>query len=199
MNPLIQTIESEVNNQPFEYHEDHTSVHGFLRNREGNRFYIQIGATGIASINVVSEMEIEISIPYSAHYLRKHYWGCQAEYKTENKSVRGTYKIKLRLMPSGVNIESLGAFDIGEVSDPAHDSNVMTIRGLGCIISNLNASLSNYENIESKMFELYIELKNMYKNLTNNTQITTVQYIITAGVVQIIESNNSNVIGQQLI
>ncbi len=196
MNQLIDLIQSSVSNKSFEYQENHTGVHGWLRNRKGNIFYIERGATGTASISILSGTEIQVSIPYSAYYERQIYWGLRNEYRTETHGPRGTYNSKVSLMPF-INIQFLGISDFGPVNDPGHDSNVMTVRGLEKhIIPNLHTSLKNHAGIENELLDLYNMLTTKYKELTNYDPSKKVEYVIHAKFVQIIESNNGNVIGQ---
>ncbi len=150
----------------------------------------------MAFISVLSETEMEINIPYSAHYKRKHYWGLKEEYQPENKSVRGVYNLRLRLM-SFVSIQPLKVSDLGEVVDPGHDSNVMTVRGLEKhIIANLLNSLKNYDGLENEVREIYNTLANIYnKSLAKEGQSSHVKFVISAGFVQIVETNNGNIIG----
>ncbi|MEK0187432.1 hypothetical protein [Microcoleus anatoxicus] len=196
MNQLIDLIQSSVSNKSFEYQENHTGVHGFLRNRKGNIFYIERGATGTASISILSGTEIQVSIPYSAYYERQIYWGFGNEYRTETHGTRGTSNYKVSLIPF-INIQFLGISDFGPVNDPGHDSNVMTVRGLEKhIIPNLHTSLKNHAGIENELLDLYNMLTTKYKELTNYDPSKKVEYVIHAKFVQIIESNNGNVIGQ---
>ena len=196
MLPLIDLVQSAVSNKSFEYQENHTGVHGWLRNRKGNIFYIERGATGTASISILSGTEIQVSIPYSAYYERQIYWGFGNEYRTETHGTRGTYNSKVSLMPF-INIQFLGIYDFGPVNDPGHDSNVMTVRGLEKhIIPNLHTSLKNHPGIENELLEMYNKLTSMFKASTNYDPSKKIEYVFHAKFVQIIESNNGNVIGQ---
>jgi hypothetical protein len=196
MNQLIDLIQSSVSNKSFEYQENHTGVHGMLRNRKGNIFYIERGATGTASISILSETEIQVSIPYSAYYERQIYWGFGNNYRTETHGPRGTYNSKVSLIPF-INIQFLGISDFGPVNDLGHDSNVMTVRGLEKhIIPNLHNSLINHAGIENELLEMYNKLTSMFKASTNYDPSKKIEYVFHAKFVQIIESNNGNVIGQ---
>ncbi|MFB2896422.1 hypothetical protein ACE1CI_26220 [Aerosakkonemataceae cyanobacterium BLCC-F50] len=196
ISPLIDLVQSAVSNKSFEYQENHTGVHGWLRNRTGNFFYIERGATGTASISILSGTEIQVSIPYSAYYERQIYWGLRNEYRTETHGPRGTYNCQVSLMPF-INIQFLGISDFGPVNDPGHDSNVMTVRGLEKnIIPILHNSLKNHPGIENELFDLYKMLTTKFKELTNYDPSKKVEYVFHAKFVQIIESNNGNVIGQ---
>lgn len=196
MNQLIEIIQSAVSNQAFEYQENHTGVHGWLRNRKGNLFYVERGATGTASISILSGTEFQVSIPYSAYYERQIYWGFGNEYQTEPLSPRGTYNSKVSLMPF-INIQFLGISDFGPVNDPGHNSNVMTVRGLEKhIIPNLHNSLKNHAGIENELLDLYNKLTRMFKASTNSDQYQNVKYVLNSKFIQIVESNNGNIIGR---
>lgn len=196
MLPLIDLIQSSVSNKSFEYQENHTGVHGWLRNRKGNIFYIERGATATASISILSGTEIQVSIPYSAYYERQIYWGLQNEYQTEPHGPRGRYNCKVSFIPF-INIQFLGISDFGPVNDPGHDSNVMTVRGLEKhIIPNLHNSLRNHGGIENELLDLHNKLTTKFKELTNSDPSKNVKYEFHAEVVLFIESNNGNVIGQ---
>ncbi len=195
MRQFIQTIESVINNKSFEYQEDQTHIEGWLKNKKGNHFYVQNGNTEIANIRILNSNEIKISIPYRAHYLRKKYIGISNEYRSEDKNTRGEYQFKLNITSFSFNIEKLGVINIGEVDDPNHDSNVMTIRGLERrIIQDLKTSLDNYNPND-----ILDKIKNFYTELEKQYTLTNSHVVINASVVQIIENNNGTIIGTQKI
>jgi len=195
MREFIQRIESVINNKSFEYQEDQTHIEGWLKNKKGNHFYVQNGNTDIANICIFNSNEIKISIPYRAHYLRKKYIGISNEYRSEDKNTRGEYQFKLNITSFNFNIEKLGVINIGEVDDPNHDSNVMTIRGLERrIIQDLKISLDNYNPNE-----IQDKIKSFYKEISEQYQPTICYFVINASVMQIIENNSGNVIGTQKI
>ena len=123
-------IEDRVNNKPFDYHRDDTHVSGFLRNRNGDEYFFN-GNTGIAEIVLESESVAVITIPYSGHYLRKHFIGVRNEYRTELKDIRGKYRVKFTLSLFSSNIDDQGFVETGgDVIDSGHDSHQCAKLGL---------------------------------------------------------------------
>jgi hypothetical protein len=123
-------IEDRVNSKPFDYHRDDTSVGGVLRNRSGNEFFFN-GSTGTAEITLESESVAVIVIPYSGSYRRKHFIGIRSEYRTEERSISGKYKVRLMMTMFSSNIEDHGFVATGgDVQDSGHDSHQCAKNGL---------------------------------------------------------------------
>jgi len=130
MSEFIAFIENRVNNKPFDYHRDDTSVGGFLRNRSGDEYFFN-GNTGTAEIALESENKAVITIPYSGHYRRKHFVGVQNEYRTELKDISGKYRVKLSMDIFHSNMEDQGFVETGgDVTDSGHDSHQSAKSGL---------------------------------------------------------------------
>lgn len=129
---FVQTVKGRVQNKNFEYHENRTSVHGFLENRSGNEYFIK-GSTGFVDVNEFVDDGIQAAtllIPFTADYTRKAFIGIRNEYRTEKKMVQGTYNIRVFMDGNRWLVNKVGIIFSGDVDDPNHESNSLTIRAL---------------------------------------------------------------------
>jgi hypothetical protein len=123
-------IQERVDNKPFDYHRNDTSVSGILRNRSGDEYFFD-GATGVADIAELDDYVAEIIIPYTGHYRRKHFNGLRDEYTEERKDVNGKYKVKLTMDMLHRSLDDLGFVETaGDAVDPNHDSHQSAKDGL---------------------------------------------------------------------
>lgn len=138
MSEFKEHIEDRVNNKPFDYHRDDTSIGGVLRHKKGDEYFFN-GKTDIADISLESADTALITIPYSGNYRRKHFIGVFNEYRTEERNISGKFRVRLTLKMFGSNIEDLGLHDTaGDMSDPNHDAHKSAKAGLlEDVISNL--------------------------------------------------------------
>lgn len=154
---FVDTLQVEmaraVNRKQAVFHHDHTSkvrVFGRTVGKRGREF-TGYGETGVAEISsrvegegLATQFVFDCEIPWSGHWVLKHFHAGTFDYRKEEKNQAGTYRLELRVHAFGGRIELLTAESLTALD---HDSRTMPVRALEAHF------LTNAEYLRKELFE----------------------------------------------